>query len=222
MKIIMCLKQVPDTDEVGIDPVGNTLIREGVPSIVNPDDKTGLEAAIQLKDRYGASVTALCMGPAQAAAAMTEALAMGADEAYLISDRAIGGADTLATSSALAAAIKMLGCDLIIAGRQSLDGGTGQVGPQIAEHLGIPGISNVDALEPEDGAVIVWQRLGSLRRKGYARLPCLLTVAGGINKPRYMTVGGIFGAHREKGVSIITLQDLDGPRRQDRRRWMPR
>src|SRR5690606_19283488 len=124
MKIIVCVKQVPDTTEVRIDPVKGTLIREGVPSIMNPDDKAGLEAALRLKDEQGAHVSVICMGPRQADTVLREALAMGADAAYLISDSAFSGADTWATSCTLAAAITKLNYDLIITGRQAIDGDT--------------------------------------------------------------------------------------------------
>ena len=140
MKIVVCIKQVPDTTEVKLDPVTNTLIRDGVPSIINPDDKAGIETALQLKETLndGSTVTVVSMGPFQADVALREALAMGADEAYLISDRAFGGSDTLATSTIIAAGLKKIGFDLVITGRQAIDGDTAQVGPQIAEHLGIP------------------------------------------------------------------------------------
>ena len=128
MKIIVCIKQVPNTTEIKIDPVKNTLIRDGVPSIINPDDKAALEAALQLKEQCGAQVTVLSMGPFQAEKALREALAMGADEAYLLTDRAFGGSDTLATSTIIAAAIKKLGCDVVFCGRQAIDGDTAQVG----------------------------------------------------------------------------------------------
>ena len=147
MKIVVCVKQVPDTTEVRLDPVTNTLIRDGVPSIINPDDKAGIEAALRIKEEVGGTVTIVSMGPPQADVALREALAMGADDAILISDRAFGGADTWATSSTIAAALKKLDYDLIITGRQAIDGDTAQVGPQIAEHLGIPQISYVDWIE---------------------------------------------------------------------------
>ena len=146
MKIIVCIKQVPNTNEVRLDQKTGTLIREGVPSIINPDDKAGLEAALKLKDRFGAHVTVLSMGPPQADVALREALAMGVDEAILISDRAFGAPDTWATSSTLAAAVKNLEYDLIITGRQAIDGDTAQVGPQISEHLGIPNISYAEGI----------------------------------------------------------------------------
>ena len=141
MKIVVCAKQVPDTTEVKLDPKTNTLIRDGVPSIINPDDKAGIEAALQLKEKVGGTVTVVSMGPPQADAALREALAMGCDEAILVTDRAFGGADTWATSSTIAAALKKLDYDVIITGRQAIDGDTAQVGPQIAEHLGIPQVS---------------------------------------------------------------------------------
>ncbi|HOA19547.1 MAG TPA: electron transfer flavoprotein subunit beta/FixA family protein, partial [Sedimentibacter sp.] len=155
MNIVVCIKQVPDTTEVRIDPKTNTLIREGVPSIINPDDKAGLEAALRLKDEYNAHVTVLTMGIPNAEDALREALAMGADEAILITDRAFGGADTLATSTTLAAAIKNLDYDLIITGRQAIDGDTAQVGPQIAEHLGLVNISYAEDIKIDGDKIIV-------------------------------------------------------------------
>ena len=138
MNIIVCVKQVPDTTVVKIDPVKGTLIREGVPSIMNPDDKGGLELALRLKDQFGANVTVISMGPPQADVMLREALAMGADRAILLSDRKFAGADTLATSYALSGLCRVLDYDLIIAGRQAIDGDTAQVGPELAEHLGLP------------------------------------------------------------------------------------
>ena len=155
MKIIVCIKQVPDTHEVKLDPVTGTLIREGVPSIMNPDDKAGLEAALRIKDSIGAEITVVTMGPLQADVMLREAMAMGADKAVLISDRAFGGADTWATSITLAAGIRQLEYDLIITGRQAIDGDTAQVGPQIAEHLGIPNISYAEDLQVDGDSVIV-------------------------------------------------------------------
>ena len=143
MNIIVCIKQVPDTTEIKINPVTGTLIRDGVPSIMNPDDKGGLELALSLKDKYGANVTVITMGPPQAELILREAFAMGADGAILLTDRKFAGADTLATSHALAGALKTLDYDLIIAGRQAIDGDTAQVGPQMAEHLGLPQVSYV-------------------------------------------------------------------------------
>src|SRR5574344_653404 len=147
MNIIVCIKQVPDTTEIKINPVTGTLIRDGVPSIMNPDDKGGLELALQLKDKLGANVTVITMGPPQADLILREAFAMGADRAILLTDRKFAGADTLATSNALAGAARTLDWDLIITGRQAIDGDTAQVGPEMAEHLDIPQISYVAGLQ---------------------------------------------------------------------------
>jgi len=160
MRIVVCIKQVPDTTEVKIDPVKGTIIRDGVPSIMNPDDKGGLEEALKLKDLYGAEVIVITMGPPQAEAILREAYAMGADRAILITDRKFGGADTLATSNTIAAAIRKIeDIDLIVAGRQAIDGDTAQVGPQIAEHLGLPQVSYVKEMEyKEDSKSFVIKR----------------------------------------------------------------
>ena len=156
MNIVVCIKQVPDTTEIKIDPVKGTLIRDGVPSIMNPDDKGGLELALRMKDNYGANVTVITMGPPQAELILREALAMGADRAILLTDRKFAGADTLATSYALAGAMKTMDYDLIIAGRQAIDGDTAQVGPEMAEHLDIPQVSYViDAERAANGNLIV-------------------------------------------------------------------
>lgn len=209
MKIIVCIKQVPDTNEVRLNPETGTLIREGVPSIINPDDKAGLEAALRLKDLHGAHVTALSMGPLQADSALREALAMGADEAVLVTDRAFGGADTWATSSTLAAAIRTMEYDLIITGRQAIDGDTAQVGPQIAEHLGLPNVSYVEELRYGEGSIIVNRQYEGRYHVIRVELPCLITALSELNEPRYMTPGGIFDAYREKEVRILTRADLD-------------
>ena len=155
MNIVVCLKQVPDTTVVKIDPVKGTLIREGVPSIINPEDKNALEAALQIKEKNGAHITVISMGPPQAKEALREALCMGADKAILLTDRAFGGADTLATSKTLAAAIKTLDYDIIFGGRQAIDGDTAQVGPEIAEHLEIPQVTYVQNVEFDGSDLIV-------------------------------------------------------------------
>jgi len=210
MKIIVCIKQVPDTTEVKLNPETGTLIREGVSSIINPDDKAGLEAALRLKDACGASVTALSMGPLQADVALREALAMGADDAVLISDRAFGGADTWATSSTIASAIRKIGgYDLIITGRQAIDGDTAQVGPQIAEHLGLPNVSYAEALEIEGDTVIVKRQFEDRYHMIQVKMPCLITALAELNEPRYMTPGGIADAYRNKEITMLTRADLD-------------
>jgi len=209
VKIVVCVKQVPDTNEVKLDPVTGTLIRDGIPSIMNPDDKAGLEAALAIKDKTGAEVSVLSMGPPQAEAVLREALAMGADAAYLITDRAFGGADTLATSTTVAAAIKKLEYDLIIAGRQAIDGDTAQVGPQIAEHLNIPNISYAEDIQVEGNDVVVKRQYEDRYHIVRAQMPCLVTALGEMNTPRYMTPGGIFDAYREKKVTVWTRADLE-------------
>jgi len=209
MNIIVCIKQVPDTNEVRLDPETGTLIREGVPSIINPDDKAGLEAALRLKDKHGAFVTVLTMGPPQADLALREALAMGADEAVLVTDRAFAGADTWATSSTLASAIKNFKYDLIITGRQAIDGDTAQVGPQLAERLDIVNISYAEELKLEGDNIIVKRQYEDRYHMIKAKLPCLITALSELNEPRYMTPGGIFGAYRDKEVKILNRSDLD-------------
>lgn len=209
MKIVVCIKQVPNTNEVKLDPVKGTLIRDGVPSIINPDDKAGLEAALQIKDETGAEVSVISMGPPQADAVLREALAMGADKAYLVTDRAFGGADTLATSSTLAAAIKKLDYDLIITGRQAIDGDTAQVGPQISEHLNIPNISYAEEIKVNGNKVTVKRQYEDRYHVLTAQMPCLITALGEMNSPRYMTPGGIFDAYREKEITVWTRADVD-------------
>ncbi|MBR2297273.1 MAG: electron transfer flavoprotein subunit beta/FixA family protein [Bacteroidales bacterium] len=210
MKIVVCIKQVPDTTVIKINPVTGTLIRDGVPSIMNPDDKGGLEVALQLKDKYGAHVTVITMGPPQADLILREAYAMGADKAILLTGREFGGADTLATSHTIAAALKNLEYDLIIAGRQAIDGDTAQVGPQIAEHLGLPQISYVAGLEMKDGKYIVKKET----EEGYQMLevagPALLTVLASGFKARYMSVGGIVEAYK-KDVEVWGVEKVDLP-----------
>lgn len=208
MNIIVCIKQVPNTNEVRLNPETGTLIRDGVPCIINPDDKAGLEAALVLKDQLGAKVTVLSMGPPQADCALREALAMGADEAILLTDRVFGGADTWATSSTIAAAIRKLPFDLIITGRQAIDGDTAQVGPQIAEHLQIPNISYAEEIAVDGNKVVVKRQYEDRYHIIEAQMPCLLTALSELNQPRYMTPGGIFDAFREKEVVVWTNADI--------------
>ncbi|WP_138204312.1 electron transfer flavoprotein subunit beta/FixA family protein [Haloimpatiens lingqiaonensis] len=193
MNIVVCLKQVPDTNEVKIDPKTGTLIREGVPSIINPDDKNALEEALNLKDAVGAKVTVISMGPPQAEKALREALAMGADEAILISDRAFAGADTLATSRALAGALKKLDYDIVFAGRQAIDGDTAQVGPEIAEHLDLPQITYVEKIEVNGEELKVRRALEDGYETIKVKMPVLLTAIKELNHPRYMNIENIFG-----------------------------
>ena len=209
MKIVVCAKQVPDTTEVKLDPKTNTLIRDGVPSIINPDDKAGIEAALQLKEKVGGTVTVISMGPPQADAALREALAMGCDDAILVTDRAFGGADTWATSSTIAAALKKLDFDVIITGRKAIDGDTAQVGPQIAEHLGIPQVSYAEEiLEASEDKLVVKRQFEDRYHVIEIKTPFLITALSELATPRYMTVHGIFDAYREKEVKVWTLEEL--------------
>ncbi|MGL5245724.1 MAG: electron transfer flavoprotein subunit beta/FixA family protein, partial [Sarcina sp.] len=192
MNIVVCLKQVPDTTVVKIDPVTGTLIRDGVPSIINPEDKHALEEALRLKDKEDAKITVISMGPPQAETALREALCMGADEAILITDRAFAGADTLATSRALAGALKKIDYDIIFAGRQAIDGDTAQVGPEIAEHLNIPQITYVQSVEVKEDGLVVNRALENGYELIKVNTPVLLTAIKELNQPRYMNVKYIF------------------------------
>jgi electron transfer flavoprotein beta subunit len=211
MNIIVCIKQVPDTNEVKIDPKTGTLIREGVPSIINHDDKNALEAALQLKDKYeNVKITVVTMGPPQAEVALREALAMGADRAILVSDRAFAGSDTLATSKTLASTIRKLGeFDIIFCGRQAIDGDTAQVGPQIAEHLGLPQVTYVQSVEINGDNLKVRRALEDGYEILLAKMPCLLTAVKELNKPRYMSVKKIFEAYNEKNVELWSINNID-------------
>ena len=210
MKIVVCIKQVPDTTEIKLDPVTGTLIRDGVPSIMNPDDKAGLEEALRLKDKYNAHVTVITMGPPQAEAILREAYAMGADRAILLTDRKFGGADTLATSNTIAAALRKIDADLIIAGRQAIDGDTAQVGPQIAEHLDLPQVSYVKEMtyDEKDNSLTIKRVV----EDGYyllnVQLPALVTVLSEANSPRYMRVRGIVEAF-DRPIETWTFDDIE-------------
>lgn len=209
MKIIVCIKQVPDTTEIKLDPVTGTMIRDGVPSIMNPDDKGGLELALRLKDKFGAEVTVITMGPMQADAILREAFAMGADKAILLSDRKFAGADTLATSNTLAGALRTLEFDVLITGRQAIDGDTAQVGPQIAEHLDLPQITYVEDVKYDGKSKLTVKKS---TEEGYQMLevesPCVLTVLASANKARYMSVRGIVDAYT-KNVEIWGFDHID-------------
>ena len=194
MKVIVCVKQVPDTKGgVQFNPEG-TLNRAAMLTIMNPDDKAGLEAALRLKDQYGAEVTVITMGLPKAEDVLREAMAMGADKGILVTDRVLGGADTWATSTTLAGAIRNLEYDLIITGRQAIDGDTAQVGPQIAEHLQLPVISYAEDIKIEGDSVIVKRQYEDRYHMLKAKMPCLITALSELNEPRYMTPGGIFDA----------------------------
>ena len=209
MKIIVCIKQVPDTSEVKLDPKTNTLIRDGVPSIINPDDKSGIEAALKIKEQVGGTVTVVCMGPPQADVAIREALAMGCDDGVLISGREFGGSDTLATSTIIAAGLKTLDYDLILTGRQAIDGDTAQVGPQIAEHLGLPQVSYAEDIQVEsENSLIVKRQYEDRYQKVRIKTPCVITALTELAEPRYMSVGGTVDAYA-KEVKVLGFEDLN-------------
>ena len=207
MKIVVCIKQVPDTAEVKLDPKTGTLIRDGVPSILNHDDKAGLETALQIREQVGGTVTVVCMGPPQADVALREALAMGADEAYLLSAREFGGSDTYATATIIATALKKIGFDMVITGRQAIDGDTAQVGPQIAEQLGIPQISYAEELKVEGESVIVKRQYEDQAHMLKVQTPCLVTALTELAEPRYMHVGGIVDAYNAD-ITVWGFEDL--------------
>jgi len=192
MNIIVCIKQVPDTTQVKIDPETNTLIREGVTSIINPFDVYAIEEGVRLKEKFGGKTTVITMGPPQAEAALREAVSLGCDEAVLIGDRAFAGSDTLATGYTLAAAIKKISdYDLIICGKQASDGDTAQVGPGIATQLDIPQVTYVKKIERIEDKTMVVERM---TEEGFeivqTSLPCLLTVVKEINEPRLPSLKG--------------------------------
>jgi len=197
LRIIVCIKQVPDTAEVRINPETNTLIREGVPSIINPYDMHAIEAGLEIRDKMGGKVTVLTMGPPQAEDALREVISMGADEAVLLTDRAFAGSDTLVTSYTLAKAVKKLGADIIFCGKQAIDGDTAQVGPELAEFLNIPHIAYVRKIEDIKNSSIKVQRLMD---DGYdiveSSLPVLLTVVKELNEPRLPSLKGKIAAKK--------------------------
>ena len=209
MKIVVCIKQVPDTNEVKLDPVTNRLIRDGVPSIINHDDKAGIEAALQLRESLndGSTVTVVCMGPPQADVALREALAMGCDDAYLLSAREFGGSDTCATAIIISAALKKIGYDLVITGRQAIDGDTAQVGPQIAENLGIPQVSYAEEVSVAGDVVTVKRQYEDRYHIIDVKTPCLLTALAELDEPRYMHAGLIIDAY-EKDITVMGFEDL--------------
>lgn len=205
MHIVVCIKQVPDSAQIRVHPVTNTIMRQGVPAIINPYDMVALEEALRLKDRYKARITVLTMGPPQAEGALRKALSLGADEAILLTDRAFAGADTLATSYALAAAIRQIqkdiAVDLLFAGKQTIDGDTAQVGPGIAIRLGLQlltYVSKIEALDLDQQQIRVQRRAEGGVQRLQTRLPCLVTVLEGINELRFATMDDMFRAARHE------------------------
>ena len=205
--IEVCIKQVPDTKGGVKFNADGTLDRAAMLAIMNPDDKAGLEAALRIKDQNGAKVTVLTMGLPKADAVLREAMAMGADDAILVTDRVLGGADTWATSTTIAGALRNLDYDLIITGRQAIDGDTAQVGPQISEHLDIPVISYAEDIKIDGDSVVVQRQYEDRYHILKAKMPCLVTALAELNEPRYMTPGGIFDAY-DAEVTVWGRKDL--------------
>lgn len=208
MKTIVCIKQVPDTAEVRINPETNTLMRDGVPSIINPYDMHAIEAGLYIKEKTGGSVTVITMGPPQAEAALRYAISMGVDDAVLLTDRAFAGSDTCATAYILAKAIEQLGVDIIICGKQAIDGDTAQVGPEIAEFLDMPHIAYIRKFDDIKDDRIVVQRLMD---EGYdvveSSLPVLLTVVRELNDPRMPSLKGKIAAKKAE-VKKMSASDI--------------
>lgn len=210
MNIIVCIKQVPETTEVKINPQNNTLIREGVKSIINPFDMYAIEEAVRLKEKFGGKTTVISMGPPQAETALREAISMGVDEGILLCDRAFAGSDTWATSYTLSCAIKKIGVfDLILCGKQASDGDTAQVGPGISSHLDIPQVTYVKKIEEVKEKSM---RVERMMEEGYeiieTPLPALLTVVKEINEPRLASLKGMMRAKSAK-ITVWTQKELN-------------
>jgi len=210
MKIVVCIKQVPDTTDVKIDPETHTLMREGVESVTNPFDMYAIEEAIRLRERMGGTVTAVSMGPPQAEVSLREAISMGVNDAVLLSDRAFAGSDTWATSYTLAQAVKKIGdVDIVLFGKQASDGDTAQVGPGVATHLDLPQITYVRKVEDISEDKIVAERL---LESGYevisSSLPCVITVVKEINEPRLPSLRGKMAA-RKAEIAVWGAADID-------------
>jgi electron transfer flavoprotein beta subunit len=211
MNIIVLVKQVPNTTDVKLDEKTGNLIREGLESIMNPDDRHALEAALQLKEARKGKVTVISMGPPQAIDVITESIGMGADQGILLSDMAFAGADTWATSSTLGKAIEAFGTfDVIFSGRQAIDGDTAQIGPQVADYLQVPQVTYVSEIERiDEDRIIVKRRLEDGYERVECRLPALLTVLGELNRPRYPDVGRMIAACLDKApIKIWNAADI--------------
>ncbi|HUW49385.1 MAG TPA: electron transfer flavoprotein subunit beta/FixA family protein [Sulfuricella sp.] len=226
MHIVVCIKQVPDSAQIRVHPVTNTIMRQGVPAIINPYDLFALEEALRLKDKYGGTVTVITMGPPQAEAALRKALSFGADDAILITDRAFAGADTLATSFALASAIrqiqKNMPVDMVFTGKQTIDGDTAQVGPGVAKRLEmqlLTYVSKIVSVKPEASEIVVERRAEGGVQLLKTSLPCLVTVLEGNNQMRFASMPNMFRAARHQlkvwdkdaaGIEDITRIGLKG------------
>ena len=210
MNIIVCIKQVPDVKEVKWDSETGSLIRKGVPSVINPNDKNAIEAALQLKEEHSGEVTVLTMGPSQVEEALREALGMGADKAVQLTDKQFAGSDTWVTSYTLGLAVqKIAKWDLIICGKEALDGMTAQVGPQLAEFLNIPQLTYAINIEVNNGKAKIKQKLGEFQRVLEAPMPALITVEREINKPRVAPMDSIIEAF-SKEITLWKADDLNG------------
>jgi len=214
MNILVCIKQVPDTKDVRLDPKTNTMAREGVESIMNPFDRHALEEAVKLKEAHGGTVIALSMGPPQAEAVLREAISCGADEGVLVSDRAFAGADTWATSYTLARAVKKLGAvDLVLCGKQAIDGDTAQVGPGLACQLDIPYVTCVQKVRSMNNGAMEVERMMD---DGYdvvrLPLPALLTVVKDINEPRVPSLKGKMKAKKAE-IRTLTATEIEADER---------
>jgi len=215
MHVVCCLKQVPDTAEIGIDPETNTLIREGVEAIANPYDLVAVELALQVRDAHGGWVTTVCMGPPQAAAMLRETLAMGADQAILLSDRAFAGADTLATSYTLAQAIRRMDQEdevsLVLCGKQAIDGDTAQTGPGVATRLDLTQftyVTRLDWIDPQSGSIQLQRKLENGREILKGSLPALLTVELEAAKPRRASLPSVMRSQRAE-IPVWDAQAID-------------
>jgi len=206
---VVCIKQVPETTEVRVDPTTKALIREGVKSVINPFDENAIEAALQLREAHGGKVTVICMGPPQAEESLRQALAMGADEAILLTDPASRGSDTLATSYTLAHMVRKVGePDLVVCGKQAIDGDTGQVGPGLAERLGIPQVTFAIELEVSDGTLRARRVLDDYFEVIEVKLPAVVTVLKQTNEPRNPSMRNVLRAKRAE-IAKWSLADLD-------------
>ena len=235
MNIVVCIKQVPETTDVRVDPKTNALIREGVKSIVNPFDENAVEAGLQLKEAHGGKVTVITMGPPQAEEALRHTLAMGADEAILLTDAAFRGSDTLATSYALAAAVKKIASspsgavDLVLCGKQAIDGDTGQVGPGLAERLGFPQVTFAIGVEIADGRLRARRVLDDMYEVMEVKLPAVVTVVKQIYEPRFPSMRTVLKAKKAEIImwsaadleSDATQTGFDGSPTQVIRVWPP-
>lgn len=208
MKIVVCIKQVPDTKGGVVFNPDGTLNRGAMLTIMNPDDKAGLEAALRIKDETGAEVTVLTMGLPKAEEVLREAMAMGADKGILVTDRVLGGADTWATSTTIAGALRNIDYDLIITGRQAIDGDTAQVGPQVAEQLGIPQVSYAEDVDIQGDTITVKRQFEDQYYILNVKAPCLITTLSEMAEPRYMSVGGIVDAY-QTAIKVMSYSDLE-------------